>query len=185
MSLIDTKATYGVREMYKPLLSGSMTFAATLVLFCSSAAGQQASSPELEIMKSLEGRWEGSTTPGDPEAVVTSMVTSRGTTVVETLFPGTRREMMTVYHDDENGDLVMTHYCNAGNQPFLSLVESSDDRLQFELSPNDRTIDVEKEWHAHGLTLTISEDGTLAHDWRYWNDGQRQGGRNIQLVKVE
>ena len=163
----------------------SGTFATALLLFCSSAVGQQANSPELELMKSLEGRWEGSTTPGDPEAVVTYLVTSGGTTVVERLFPGTRREMMTVYHDDENGQLVMTHYCNAGNQPFLSLIESSDNQLNFALSPNDRTIDVESEWHAHGLTLTVGEDGTLAHEWRYWNEGERRGGRDIQLVKVE
>ena len=171
--------------MLKPLCSGAIAIAAAQVLFYSSAAGQQANSPELEIMKSLEGRWEGSTTPGDPEAVVTYMVTGRGSTVVEMLFPGTRREMMTVYHDDDKGQLVMTHYCNAGNQPYLSLVQSSNDELHFELSPNDQTIDVENEWHAHGLTLTVSEDGTLVHDWRYWNNGEREGGRNIQLVKVD
>ena len=163
----------------------SMIFTAAFVVLCSSAAGQQANSPELEFMKSLEGRWEGSTTPGDPEAVVTYTVTSRGTTVVEMLFPGTNREMMTVYHDDENGELVMTHYCNAGNQPFLSLVESSEDQLHFELSPNDRAIDVENEWHAHGLTLTVGEDGSLSHEWRYWHEGERRGGRDIQLARVE
>lgn len=165
--------------------SGAIAIATALLLPSGYAAGQRANSPELEILKSLEGRWEGSTTPGDPEAVVTYMVTSGGTAVVETLFPGTRREMMTVYHDDPNGQLVMTHYCNAGNQPLLSLVDSSGDQLRFELSPNDRTIDVENEWHAHGLTLTVGEDGTLAHDWRYWNNGERQGGRKIELVKVE
>ena len=171
--------------MFSTKCPGSMTIAAALALFSSVAAGQHANSSELEIMKSLEGRWEGSTTPGDPEAVVTYAVTSGGTAVVETLFPGTSREMMTVYHDDVHGQLVMTHYCNAGNQPFLSLVESSGDELHFELSPDDRTIDVENEWHAHGLTLTIGGDGTLAHEWRYWNEGERRGGRDIQLVRVE
>ncbi len=167
-------------------LFSTVLTASALMMFGDLAAAQEANSPELEFLKTLEGRWEGTTTPGDPRAVVTYSVTGRGTAVVEMLyFPATGVEMMTVYHDDHNGQLAMTHYCSAGNQPYLSIVRSSDNQLDFELSPDDRTIDVENEWHAHGLTITVNDNGTLVHDWRYWNDGQRDGGRYIESVRAE
>ena len=40
-------------------------------------------------MRALEGRWEGTTDRGVPEAVVTYEVVGRGSAVVETLFPDT------------------------------------------------------------------------------------------------
>ena len=43
-------------------------------------------------------------------------VTAAGSAVVETVFPGTEHEMVTVYHAD-GSDLVLTHYCMEGNQP--------------------------------------------------------------------
>lgn len=142
-------------------------------------------SPALERMRGLEGRWEGTTDRGDPEAVVTYEVVGRGSAVVETLFPGTTRAMTTVYHDDPSGNLMMTHYCTAGNQPDLALVEAAEDHLSFVLSPDDRTIHVDSEGHAHELTLTINGDGTLQHDWLNWAMGAPAATRNIDLVRVQ
>ena len=153
------------------------------------ASGPQAPShevsPELQRLKNLEGRWEGSTDRGDPEAVVTYEVVGLGSAVVETLFPGTGRAMTTVYHDDVNGHLMMTHYCTGGNQPELTLIEASADQLSFELSPDDRTIDVAHEGHAHELTVTINADGTLEHDWLNWYMGEPAATRHIQLTRVD
>src|SRR5690349_10162902 len=78
-------------------------------------------SPELEQIKALAGTWEGTAeTDGKTEpAAIEYKVSSMGTVVVETLFPGTPHEMVSIYHDDENGKLTMTHYCAIGNQPQL------------------------------------------------------------------
>jgi hypothetical protein len=118
-------------------------------------------------------------------AVVTYEVVGMGSAVVETLFPDTSRAMTTVYHDDPAGNLVMTHYCTAGNQPLLALVGADGDQLHFELSPDDHTIDVEHEGHAHELTITIGADGTLEHDWLNWAMGAPAATRNIRLERVE
>jgi hypothetical protein len=142
-------------------------------------------SPALERLRALEGRWEGTTDRGDPEAVVTYEIVGRGSAVVETLFPDTPRAMTTVYHDDPDGNLVMTHYCTGGNQPFLALVAADEDHLRFELSPDDRTIDVAHEGHAHELTMTLGADGTLEHDWLNWAMGAPAASRNIRLERVE
>jgi hypothetical protein len=143
-------------------------------------------SPELEKIKGLAGRWEGTTfreREGTSAAVVTYEVTAGGSAVIEKLFPGTRREMTTVYHDDSSGHLVAAHYCNAGNQPRLRLMESNGERLYFVLSP-DSDIKADVEGHAHELTLLVGADGSLTHDWLNHYLGAPAAKRNIKLTRV-
>jgi hypothetical protein len=144
----------------------------------------------LEALKTLAGSWSGSTYKhkdervwGESDALVTYTITGRGSAVVETLFPGTNQEMTTVYHDDPQGNLVMTHYCNAGNQPKMELVSFADNQLHFKLAP-DADIDVEHEHHAHELIIGIGEDGSLQHDWTNHNMGQAADLRNIKLARM-
>jgi hypothetical protein len=142
-------------------------------------------SPELEKIKALAGRWEGTTfreREGISAAVVTYEVTSAGSAVIERMFPGTQREMTTVYHDDSAGRLTADHYCNAANQPRLKLTESKDGRLSFVLSP-DSDIKADLEGHAHELTLTLGTDGSLTHDWLNHYLGKPGQERNIKLSR--
>jgi hypothetical protein len=142
-------------------------------------------SPELERVKALAGRWEGTTfreREGTTAAVVTYEVTAAGSAVIEKLFPGTPREMTTVYHDDSAGRLTATHYCNAANQPRLKLATSQGDRMFFVLSP-DSDIKADLEGHAHELTLTLGADGSLTHDWLNHYLGRPGQQRNITLTR--
>ena len=144
-------------------------------------------SPELEKIKGLVGRWEGTTSrvaDGSLTAVVTYEVTGAGSAVIEKLFPGTNAEMTTVYHDDSTGRLVADHYCNAGNQPKLRLMESKGEQLYFVLSP-DSDIKADLEGHAHELTMLIGADGTLTHDWLNHYLGQPAQKRNIKLTRIK
>src|SRR5690242_9923644 len=74
--------------------------------------------PNLDRLKALAGTWVEADKDGKPTDKVVSVVkvTAAGSTVHETLFPGTPMEMISVYHLD-GADLVMTHYCALGNQP--------------------------------------------------------------------
>ena len=144
-------------------------------------------SPELQKIKSLAGRWEGTTfreREGTNPAVVTYEVTAGGSAVIERLFPGTAREMTTLYHDDSSGRLMATHYCNAANQPRLRLKESDGERLYFVLSP-DSDIKVELEGHAHELTLRLGADGSLVHDWLNHYLGKPAAERNLTLTRLK
>lgn len=151
------------------------------------AASRRRFSPGLEKLRSLAGRWEGTTfraSEGTTDAVVTYALTGGGSAVIETMFPGTTREMTTVYHDDSSGRLVATHYCNAANQPKLRLVDGQGDRLYFVLAP-DADIKADLEGHAHELTLRFGADGSLTHDWLNHYLGKPGQQRNIQLRKVK
>ncbi len=143
-------------------------------------------SPELQKIKTLAGRWEGTTfraSEGTNPAVMTYTVTGAGSAVVETMFPGARNEMTTVYHDDSSGHLVAEHYCTAANQPKLRLMESKDGRMSFVLAPeSDLRADIEG--HAHNLTITFNEDGSIVHDWLNHYMGNPAEKRNITLKKV-
>jgi hypothetical protein len=150
-------------------------------------AARKQFSPELEKIKALAGRWEGTTfreSQGTRPAVITYEVTAAGSAVVEKLFAGTAGEMMTVYHDDINGRLVAAHYCSAANQPRLSLKEADGERMYFVLSP-DREIKADLENHAHELTLRIGADGSLVHDWLNHYLGKPADERNFKLTRVK
>ena len=80
-------------------------------------AGPSAAQSAFETMKKWAGEWEGETTGGEKGRVIYRL-TGAGSALMETLAPGTPHEMVSMYH--MNGpDLVMTHYCAAGNQPHL------------------------------------------------------------------
>ena len=90
------------------------------------------SSKELNQIKSLAGKWMSTTSMfGKPnEQVFTEYsVTSNGSAVLERIFPGTPHEMISVYYDDENGKLAMTHYCVMRNRPTLNLASSQGNTL--------------------------------------------------------
>src|SRR5438093_10184366 len=72
-------------------------------------------------IKKLQGDWHGpSMMKGMPPSHSVFRVTAGGSAVEEKIFPGTKMEMVSVYHMDK-GDLLMTHYCMLGNQPRLRL----------------------------------------------------------------
>ena len=145
----------------------------------------QASSPELERMKSLAGHWEGTSSMGEGEqtpAAVDYTITSGGSAVVETLFPGTPQEMVSVYHD-QDGKLAMTHYCMLGNQPQLQLTNADAEHLSlsFSVSPG---IDPEKDQHMHALLLTWEDADHLTHAWTSYEHGQPSETATFHFSRV-
>ena len=85
------------------------------------------SSPELNRMKSLAGRWTSTTSmfgKKDEKVFTEYTVTAGGSAVLEKIFPGTPNEMVSVYYDDDQGKLAMTHYCMMRNRPFFTLAKS-------------------------------------------------------------
>ena len=92
-----------------------------LAVAASARADEKAASTasqRFEALKKLAGDWvevgkDGKLTD---KVVSTLRVTSGGTAVQETIFPGSDHEMVTMYHLD-GADLVLTHYCMLGNQP--------------------------------------------------------------------
>ena len=142
-------------------------------------------SEPFESMKDLAGKWEGQLVSGEKkqQVQVEYKVSSNGSTIVETSFPGTKHEMITVYHD-KGGKLSMTHYCAFGNQPQMDLVKAEGQDIEFAFSKSS-DIDVDKEGHMHGLTLTRVDQDHLTQNWTMYKDGKDGGHTTIQLARVE
>jgi hypothetical protein len=86
-----------------------------------------------ELFRALAGDWVAADDgemyrKGD--VVARYAVTASGTAVVETVFPGSPHEMVTVYSAD-GPDLVLTHYCMEGNQPRMRAKNAKGPRLDF------------------------------------------------------
>lgn len=140
-------------------------------------------SAEFERIKSLAGVWKGtSETDGKVEpAEIIYKVTSMGSAVVETLFPGTPHEMVSIYHDDENGKLTMMHYCAIGNRPQLDLKRSEADTMELELSPGS---DLIEKPHMHGLNLSFKGAGELTQSWTCFENGKAHHTTTLSVKKM-
>jgi hypothetical protein len=70
----------------------------------------------------------------DEQVFTEYKITAGGSAVVETIFPGTPNEMVSVYYDDDQGKLAMTHYCVMRNRPHFTVVESTKDRIKMDVT---------------------------------------------------
>ncbi len=142
-------------------------------------------SPALKTMKALAGSWEGTHIMHGKEipAKIEYKVSSNGSTVVETMFPGSKDEMINVYHD-KSGKLAMTHYCSVGNQPHLDLAAMEGKTLSFSLSPEDTT-HLADEGHMHDLKITMSDSSHLQQEWSFFEKGKQGGTTTFDLVRVQ
>jgi hypothetical protein len=146
----------------------------------------QASLPAFEPFKKLAGTWEGKEVEGRVGTDVRAVyrVTSGGTAVVETLFPGTDHEMVSVIHPD-NGDLLMTHYCMVGNQPQMKAPGTGEARevaFKFVRATNLKSPD---DMHMHDVTYTFVDRDTLRSAWTHYHGGKPAGQVVFELKRKE
>jgi len=132
-------------------------------------------SADFEMIKALAGVWNGTTDAhGKKESArVAYKVTSAGTAVEETLFPGTPHEMVSVYFLDGK-TLMMTHYCALGNQPRMKVTAfEPNKKIKFEMvdatgmkSPEDP--------HMGQLTVTMKDKDHLTQEWVHMMPGGKK-----------
>lgn len=164
---------------------------AVLAFASAAAAGETAQpaakpSAAFERIKGLAGVWRGSATHGSqtPEpAEVRYDVTSGGTAVVETLFPSTPHEMVSVYHD-QGGKLMMTHYCMMGNQPVLQLESADAHHVSLALA-GEQGIASAQEPHMHALTIEWGGPNQVKQTWTGHAGGQPTDTTVLELTRSE
>lgn len=95
------------------------------------------SSAELNRIKALAGRWKSTTSmfgKENEEVFTEYSITAGGSAVLEKIMPGTPNEMVSVYYDDDQGKLAMTHYCVMRNRPHFTLAQSDKDTLKMDVA---------------------------------------------------
>jgi hypothetical protein len=138
--------------------------------------GQDASQPAaFEQFKRLAGEWVGKGPDKNfPEVHVQYKVTAGGNAVVETIFPGTEHEMVTVIHPD-GSDLLLTHYCHLGNQPHMKAAgNGAGNKVEFKFV-RATNLKSGKDKHMHDVTFTFVDPDTYRSEWTLFQDGKSAG----------
>ena len=149
-------------------------------------------------IKTLAGTWKSQTSDenkadhGDAkeeshkgEKPVIYKLTGAGSALVETQFPGSDHEMVSVYHLDGE-DLRMTHYCAAGNQPRVKLdrANSKPDELIF-VFDGGTNLNPEKDMHIHGVKITFHEDGKVTSAWEGYAGGKKAMTTTFNMTRQQ
>lgn len=143
-------------------------------------------------LKTLAGEWTAKVDGGprkdehDEASAHSKMiyrVTAAGSVVMETFFPGSPHEMISMYHLD--GDkLIMTHYCAAQNQPHLKLDTdaSTPDELVF-VFDGGTNLDPEKDVHIHSGRIRFLDDGSVEGIWEACQGEKSFGTTTFTIVR--
>jgi len=161
-----------------------------LVLAAGAAAAAPAPAPArptsapLERFKTLAGEWVAAE-DGDMvkkgDLVARYAVTASGTAVVETVFPGSEHEMVTVYHAD-GPDLVLTHYCMEGNQPRMRARGAQGSRFDFAYD-GGTNIDPKRDRHMHSATFDLASADEIRSEWSELAEGKPVFVARLHLVR--
>ncbi len=173
-----------------------MTAAAIVLLVAAAPATAELTASEaFEGLKAMAGDWRGTAAGQGEEAEASAaeamevhhriQVSAAGTVVMETMGPDTEHEMINMYHLDGE-DLVLTHYCAAGNQPTMRLdrASSSPGTLVFDFTGGsnlDPAVDV----HIHSAKIRQLDEGKVESVWTSWTGGEQAGVMTFHLARTE
>jgi hypothetical protein len=151
-----------------------LTLTLVLLLVSTMAFAQSAAQKSFEQLKALEGTWEG--TFEGMTMQVTLRVTSRGNALMHEMRGAGPDDPITMFHLDGER-LLLTHYCDAGNQP----------RMAATISPDGKTIVFDfleatnllpsQHGHMQRATFTFIDADHHTERWEFaMADGKQMGG---------
>jgi hypothetical protein len=188
-SMKGAKRKQGGRKMKKMKngVMGGVFFLLTMLTIA--FAGEHSFVPysgskEFERLKELAGVWEGTyhLSKEGEKVKVEYRLSSGGSSIVETLFPGTPHEMVSVYFDIK-GQLAMTHYCALANQPMMKLQKADAQNLYF-IFAGGTNIDSKKDAYMGSLTITFVDKNRIIEKWTLFKEGEARETSVFELSRV-
>ncbi len=140
-----------------------------------------ASNEVMAKLKALEGTWEMKDETGKMQVASVIRVSSAGSVVCETMFPGMPHEMTNMYHLDGDG-VIATHYCAMGNQPRMRCTGVTGNTLAF--APLDCTnLQTPGQSHMAQLSLVMVDANHLRQEWVSRENGKDTDHANFDLTR--
>lgn len=140
-----------------------------------------------EQLKALAGDWRIANPKDENEKTQTALsyrLIAGGSAVVETDFPGSGKEMVTVYYRD--GDkLLLTHYCGCGNHPRMKARAGDNPKeliFDFEGGAN---FDPAKDVHMHDAVFNFIDANKFHTEWQLYVGGKPAGKHSFDLVRKQ
>ncbi len=152
-----------------------------------SAAQPSPAQQSFDQLKTLAGHWTGVVSYGGKEMPmdVTLRVTSMGNTLMHEMKSGeTPDDPITMFTVD--GDkLVLTHYCDAGNQPHMAGTVSPDGKTYTYDFVSATNLLPTQHGHMQHVVLTLIDPDHHTEKWEFaMADGKTMGGV-IDLKRVK
>ena len=182
MSRLHARRARDVRYQ-SPIMKSAPVLLALLIVGTARAASPKApEAPEppavFEKLKALAGSWRGNTGGLDYR------VTAGGTVVMETMFPGTAQETVSMYFVDR-GRLILTQYSAIGNQPEMvyDRKHSTSGEFFFKFD-GGRGFTMRDDLHMHDGTIKLTEPNHLEATWNVWNQGKPASVQHFVLTRA-
>ena len=145
-----------------------------MLLFTTAVLAQSAAQRSFDQLKSLEGSWEGAM--DGMQLHVSLRVTSRGNALVHEMKGAGPDDPITMFHLDGER-LLLTHYCDAGNQPRMVATTSPDGKtvvFDFVEATNLLSSQI---GHMQRVTFTFIDPDHHTEKWEFaMKDGKQMGG---------
>ena len=130
-------------------------------------------SKAFEQVRKKIGKWEGKMVQGiDGNIIDVSYVfalTSGGNTITETLIED-GVQMLTTYSDDD-GDLVIKHYCGLGTEPVFEVQSLSADTMMIKLDKSKVDLHSEHESFVTSMKWVMNNDDSITFQNTVMLDG--------------
>ncbi len=174
-----------MKKFYSQLL---FLFTGLTISFNSLSEEQQyqTNSPPMALKHfiALEGEWVGTHIDHNGNEQQIDLIyrtVSGGTAVEERIFANTAKEMVTMYHGDEDG-LLLTHYCMLGNQPRLQLKNTHENIFKF-VYLDGVGIDRDSTGHMGAMEMTIHDENTFEQAWAYYENGKKRNTTKFTFIR--
>ncbi len=162
-------------------MKSRLVFGLVFLMALLAQAGESPKNAGFEKLKSLVDQWHGKTKDGGDVTVAYRLVAA-GSAIEEHL---SYADMITMYHvDGEN--LMLTHYCAAGNQPRMraAAFKNGDKTLRFSFFDATNMPD-KNAMHMHNATITFVDADHLIAEWTHYDGGKDAGKVVMTLERVK
>lgn len=136
--------------------------------------GDDAKSKAFEQVREKLGKWEGTMTQGLTGAVFDVSyefrLTSGGNTITETLVED-GVEMLTTYSDDD-GKLVVKHYCGLGTEPIFEVDQLAGKMMSIKLDKSKSDLHAEHESFVTNMKWTMNSNDSMSFENIVMLDGE-------------
>ena len=168
------KTKISIFSMFLSLLLSLSIFAEDTVKIGDVEMASDKKSAAFEQVRKKLGKWEGTMVQGLNGAVIDVSyefaLTSGGNTITETLVED-GVQMLTTYSDDD-GKLVVRHYCGLGTEPVFEVDQLSSKSMSIKLDTSKADLHAEHESFVTNMKWTMNSDDSVTFENIVMLDGE-------------
>ncbi len=168
------KTKISIFSMFLSLLLSLSVFAEDTVKIGDVEMASDKKSAAFEQVRKKLGKWEGTMVQGLNGAVIDVSyefaLTSGGNTITETLVED-GVQMLTTYSDDD-GKLVVRHYCGLGTEPVFEVDQLSSKSMSIKLDKSKADLHSEHESFVTNMKWTMNSDNSVTFENIVMLDGE-------------